>query len=60
MSTRDILEQLEELYGSAVLTTLISNATDVVLGEVKAWQSRSLLGSLYSIIYLDCLVVKVT
>ena len=36
----------------------ISNITDAVLDEVKAWQSRP-LDPVYPIIYLDALVVKV-
>lgn len=58
LSTRDIQAQLEELYGNAVSATLISNVTESVLSDVKAWQARP-LDRLYPIVYLDCLVVKV-
>ena len=37
MSTRDISAQLEELYGAKVSASLISEVTDSVLEEVKAW-----------------------
>jgi putative transposase len=57
-STRDIQAQLQELYGVEVSATLISNVTNEVLEEVKAWQSRA-LDSLYPIVYLDALVIKV-
>lgn len=58
MSTRDIAVMLEELYGTDVSHTLISNVTDAVIEEVIEWQSRP-LESVYPILYLDCLVVKV-
>ena len=58
LSVRDIQEELSELYGDAVSATLISNITNSVIDDVKAWQSRP-LESLYPIVYLDCLVVKV-
>lgn len=57
LSTREIQEQLEELYGVEVSPTLISNVTDEVLSEVRAWQSRP-LSSIYPIIYFDALFVK--
>ena len=58
LSTRDIQAQLQELYGVEVSPTLISNVTDAVLEEVKAWQSRP-LDRVYPIIYFDALVVKI-
>lgn len=58
MSTRDIQAQLLDLYGTEVSATLISNVTNEVIDEVKAWQSRP-LDRLYPIVYLDALVIKV-
>jgi putative transposase len=58
MTTRDIQAQLQELYNVEVSPTLISNVTDAVLDEVKTWQSRS-LESIYPIVYLDAIVIKV-
>ena len=57
MTTRDIQAHLEELYQVEVSPALISNVTDAVLEEVQAWQSRP-LDSLYPIVYLDALYVK--
>jgi putative transposase len=57
MTTRDIQGHLEEMYGVEVSPTLISNVTDAVLEEVRAWQSRP-LDTVYPIVYLDALVVK--
>ena len=58
MSTRDIQDQLKDLYGVEISATLISNVTDAVIDEVKAWQSRP-LDRIYPIVYLDALVIKV-
>jgi putative transposase len=58
MTTRDIQEQLKDLYGVDVSATLISNVTNEVIDEVKLWQSRP-LDKIYPIIYLDALVIKV-
>lgn len=58
LSTRDIQSELAEIYGTTISPTLISNVTDAVLADVRAWQNRA-LDNLYPVIYLDCLVVKV-
>jgi putative transposase len=58
MTTREIQGHLEEIYGVEVSPSLISNVTDAVLDEVRAWQSRP-LDSVYPILYLDALRVKV-
>ena len=58
MTTRDIQGHLEEIYGVEVSPTLISNVTEVVAEEVKAWQSRP-LDAVYPIVYLDALHVKI-
>jgi len=58
LSVEDIQQQLLELYGVEVSTSLISNVTASVVDDVKAWQSRP-LDAIYPIVYLDCLVVKV-
>jgi transposase-like protein len=58
MSIRDISAQLEELYGVNVSASLISEVTDSVWEEVKAWQTRP-LDELYPIIYLDALYVNI-
>ncbi|GAB2918166.1 IS256 family transposase [Rheinheimera gaetbuli] len=57
MSTRDIQAHFEEAYGVEVSPTFISQVTNAVLDEVKAWQQRP-LAPVYPIVYLDCLVVR--
>jgi putative transposase len=58
MTTRDIQAQLKDLYGVEVSATLISEVTDAVLEEVKAWQNRP-LSSVYPLVWMDAIVVKV-
>lgn len=58
MSTRDIQAHLQEMYGVEVSPALISEVTNEVMEEVKAWQSRP-LEPLYAIVYLDALIVKI-
>ena len=58
LSTRDIQEQLRDIYGVEVSPDLISTVTNEIIDEVKAWQNRP-LDPLYPILYLDGIVVKV-
>jgi putative transposase len=58
MTTREIKAHLEELYSVDVSPTLISQVTDAVIEEVKAWQMRP-LDRVYLVVYLDALVVKI-
>jgi putative transposase len=58
MSVRDIQAHLKEIYAVDVSPTLISNVTDAVVEEVRAWQMRP-LEPIYPIVYLDALVVKI-
>ena len=57
MTTRDIQNHWEEMYGVEVSPALLSNVTEAVMEEVRAWQSRP-LDALYPIVYLDALMVK--
>lgn len=57
MSTREIQEHMEEIYGMDVSTGLITEVTNEVIEEVNQWQNRP-LDPVYPIIYMDALVVK--
>jgi putative transposase len=57
MSVRDIQSCLLDMYQIDVSEGLISQATEGIMEEVKAWQNRS-LDNIYPIIFLDCIVVK--
>src|SRR5487761_2361153 len=54
MTTREIQGHLEELYGTEVSPQLVSEVTESVLEQAKAWQGRP-LESVYTIVYLDAL-----
>ena len=58
MTTREIQGHLEELYGIDVSPELVSEVTETVLDQAKAWQSRP-LEAVYTIVYLDALFVSI-
>ncbi len=58
MSTREIVSTFKEMYGADVSASLISKVTDAVIEQVIEWQSRP-LDSVYPIVYLDCIVIKI-
>ena len=57
MSTRDIQGHLEEMYQVEVSASLISDVTDGVMEQARAWQNRP-LDNFYAIVFLDALYVK--
>ncbi len=57
MSVRDIQSCLLEMYNVDVSEGLISNATNGIIEDVKAWQNRP-LEEVYPMVFFDCLVVK--
>lgn len=58
MSTRDISAAFKEMYGTEVSAGLVSKVTNTVMEQVIEWQSRP-LDTVYPIVYLDCIVVKI-
>jgi len=58
LSTREIQQHLEEIYHVEVSPALISNVTEEVIDEVRAWQNRQ-LDAVYPIMYLDAIQFKV-
>ena len=58
MTVRDIGHHLQRVYGTDLSAETISNITDGVLNEVKAWQNRP-LDEVYPIVYVDALMVKI-
>jgi putative transposase len=58
MTTRDIEDHLREVYGTQVSRELISNITDVVVDEIKEWQSRP-LDEVYPILYVDGIRLRI-
>jgi putative transposase len=58
MTIRDIQFHLERTLGTELSHETISNITEAVAEEVKAWQARP-LDPVYPILYMDALMVKV-
>jgi transposase-like protein len=56
MTTRDIQELVQELYGVEVSATLISEITDDLDKEVTVWRTRP-LEAVWPIVYFDGIVV---
>lgn len=52
LSTREINEQIQDLYGIEVSSTMVSNITDQILQKIKEWQNRP-LESIYPICFVD-------
>jgi transposase-like protein len=58
MSLRDISAHLEEMYGTQISHTVLSEITERVVPAVKAWQCRT-LEAVYAIVWLDAMYYKV-
>ena len=58
LSTREITAHLKEIYGVDVSATFVSNVTNEVMDDVKAWHSRP-LDEVYPIVYFDAMRVKI-
>ena len=52
LSTREINEQIQDLYGIEISSTMVSNITDQILPKIKEWQERP-LDSIYPIVFID-------
>jgi putative transposase len=57
MTTREIQGHLEEMYQVEVSPSLISEVTDAVMEDARAWQNRP-LDAFYGVLFLDALYVK--
>lgn len=58
MTTRDISEQIKELYGVDVSAETVSNITNRILPLVSEWQNRP-LEKTYSFVFMDAIHYKV-
>ncbi|WP_338463180.1 IS256 family transposase [Brevibacillus borstelensis] len=58
VSTRDIQDHLQQLYGIEVSPTLISNVTNKIVPMIKEWQNRP-LQAVYAGVFLDAIHFKV-
>lgn len=58
MTTRDIEEQIKEIYGVELSETSVSNITAKILESIKQWQERP-LENVYYILWMDGISFKV-
>ena len=58
ISTRDIEQQIEEIYGVKLSAATISNITDRILVDVEQWHKRP-LDETYLVLWMDGIVFKV-
>ena len=58
MNTRDIHDQLQELYGIEMSDEIVSKITDKILPETKEWQTPP-LNPVYPFVFMDCIHYKV-
>ncbi len=54
LSTRQISDQVEEIYGFEISEGLVSNITNKLLPQIEDWQHR-VLHDLYPIIFIDAI-----
>ena len=52
LTTREINEQIQDLYGIDVSATMVSNITDQIIPEIEEWQKRP-LEDVYPIVFID-------
>jgi putative transposase len=58
MTTRDIQDHVEEIYGLQISPTAVSNITDNIIGHIREWQARP-LETVYAIVFFDAIYYKV-
>ncbi|WP_397444514.1 transposase [Polaribacter sp. R77954] len=58
MGLRDISSHIKEMYDTDISHTVLSQITDKIIPDIKAWQSRP-LESMYCIVWLDAMHYKV-
>ena len=58
MTTRQISEAIEDIYGFEISNETISEITDSVLEQLEEWQNRP-LKRFYTFLFVDCLYVTI-
>ena len=58
MSTRDIRDQVQDLYGIEVSADMVSKITDKIIPQINEWKNRP-LEPIYPFIFLDAIHYKV-
>lgn len=58
MSTRDIHDQLQDIYGIELSAEMVSKLTDRIIPDIKEWQSRP-LNPMYPFVFMDAIHYKI-
>lgn len=58
MSTRDIHDQLKDIYGIELSADMVSKITDSIIPHIKEWQNRP-LEPIYPFVFMDAIHYKV-
>lgn len=58
MSTRDIHDQIKDLYGVEISAEMVSKITERITPEIKEWQNRP-LEPIYTFVFLDAIHYKI-
>lgn len=58
MSTTDIQEQIEQIYGVQVDASSVSNITNTLIESIKEWQNRP-LDEVYFVVWMDGISIKI-
>lgn len=58
MTTPDIEQQVAEIYGVSVSASTVSNITNKLLDNIKAWQNRP-LEKVYFVVWMDGIRLKI-
>jgi transposase-like protein len=58
MSTRDIHDQLQDIYGIDLSAEMVSKITDRIIPDIKEWQSRP-LNPMYPFCFMDAIHYKI-
>ena len=58
MSTRDIHDQIKDIYGIEISAEMVSKITEKIVPEIKEWQSRP-LETVYPFVFMDAIHYKI-
>lgn len=58
MSTRDIHDQIKDIYGIELSAEMVSKITERIVPEIKEWQSRP-LEAVYPFVFMDAIHYKI-
>jgi transposase-like protein len=58
LTTREISEQIEDIYGFGASAELVSKVTDKIIPQIEEWQNRR-LSEVYPIVFIDAIVFSV-